>query len=114
MQNRPQNFEIVGHPSLQSFCEDFAKINPIGIKVAALGKEVIHVLASDDKYSNALLDAKASPRISSSEDLCKALLESCELKNSQDLYQMMVMPKDASDQVYNQIIYPGQCRRESA
>ncbi len=201
MVDRPSNFEVVGHPSLEPFCEEFSQINPIvvreklnlpqdqtvyaylggwgedpdyqkgfelfakclqdnpfnkalfmiqphpksaeatferdvlqrygitnffiappktvntsevvaissgpvfchkstvGVKVAALGKEIVHVLNPEDAYTNALLQANVSPRIDSAKDLQKLVADGQTLKKKSDLYSIMMMPKNAIDRV---------------
>ncbi len=216
MQNRPYNFEVVGHPSLQTFCEEFAAIdqseireklalspdqkvraylggwcgdedyqkgfelfvscivdNPfeddlfiiqphpksgdgkferellefygvtnflippektvntqevvaistgpvmchkstVGIKVAALGKDVIHILPEEDEYSNALIDAEVAPCVATADELNQLLLAPSLEERTQDLYTLMMMPKDATDQVYSQIVDSKHSWRNSA
>lgn len=75
----------------------------VGIKVASIGRQVAFLLPFKETWTNALLDAKVSPRVSSLQAFQALFANQDEVSSNADLYSMMGMPKDASKQVLNQI-----------
>lgn len=75
----------------------------VSIKVASLGREVAFILPPHETWTNALLDAQVSPRVSSFEAFQALFKNPSQGLGAADLYNMMGMPKDATVQVLNLI-----------
>lgn len=75
----------------------------IGVKVASLGKKIIHIVPEKDEWTNALIEAHVSPKISSAGSFKKFIESSSDRTIGQDIYSMMMMPQNATDCVIAEI-----------